>query len=142
MENTSYWKIYNLFLGKITDFDLPQMSDDELLGYCDSLLFSALVKVKSFDHDLSLRNDAARTFESVLSDTECEVLACQMVVEWVERKTNTTQNIHMFVGTKDESMASQANHIKVLLELKNNQKAIVTALIRDWKYREWIEEDE
>lgn len=48
----------------------------------------------------------------------------------------------MFVGTKDESMASQANHIKALLELKNNQKAIVTALIRDWKYREWIEEDE
>lgn len=138
---TSYWKIYNIFLSKIVDFDLPQMSDDELLSYCDGVFLSALVKVKNFDNDLTLRNDAARTFDVELSDIECEVIACQMVVEWVDHKINTTQNIHMFVGTKDESMASQANHMRALLELKASHRAIVSALIRDYKYKVWIEEE-
>lgn len=139
--NTSYEKIYNIFLNKITDFDLPVMSDEELTDYCRDILFSALVKLKSFDHNLSDRNDDLGVFNEVLSDLECEVIACQMVVEWVDKKINTTQLLHMFVGTKDESMASQANHIKTLMDLKDKHRATVTGLMRDFKYQAWVEED-
>lgn len=138
---TSYWKIYNTFLSKITDFDLPQMSDDELLEYCNGLLSSAIVKTSRLSRDISDRDDVICSFSLDLTDTEREVLACQMVVEWVERKLNTTQIIHMFTGTKDESMASQANHMKALMELKSKAKNTVTELIRDEKYREWLEEE-
>lgn len=138
---TSYWKVYNIFLSKITDFDLPHMSDDELLEYCNGILSSALIKTKKISRDISSRDDVVCAFDLELTDTECEILACQMVVEWVERKINTTQIIHMFTGTKDESMASQANHIKALNELKAKAKNTVTELIRDEKYREWLEED-
>lgn len=137
---TSYKIIYSKFLGKITDYDLPQMTDDEIFDYCDELMSSSLVKIHSFDHDLSDRNHPLRCFNIDLSDTEIEVISCQMVVEWVERKTNTTQLLHMFVGTKDESMSSQANQIKAMLELRDKNRATVTSLIRDWKYRNWIEE--
>ena len=137
---TSYWKIFNIFLNKIIDFDLPKMSDDQLTSYCFGIFSSAMVKVKNFDHDLSKRDDIIYSFDDELSDVECEIIACQMVVEWVERKTNTVQNIHMFVGTKDESMASQANHIRSLMELRDKQRATISALIRDYKYRAWIEE--
>ena len=138
---TSYWKIYNIFLSKITDFDLPHMNDDELLAYCNGLLSSALIKTRKIGHDLNDRDDVICSFNIELTDTECEIIACQMVVEWVERKTNTTQIIHMFTGTKDENMASQANHMKSLMELKDKAKSTVTELIRDEKYRAWIEEE-
>lgn len=137
---TSYWKIFNIFLSKIIDFDLPKMSDDQLTSYCFVIFSSAMAKIKNFDHDLSKRDDIIYSFDDELSDVECEIIACQMVVEWVERKTNTVQNIHMFVGTKDESMASQANHIRSLMELRDKQRATISTLIRDYKYRAWIEE--
>lgn len=138
---TSYLKIFNIFLSKIIDFDLPKMSDDQLMSYCFGLFISAMTKIKSFDHDLSLKDDVIYRFDEELTDIECEVIASQMVVEWVERKTNTVQNIHMFVGTKDESMASQANHIRALIELRDKHRATISALIRDHKYRAWIEEE-
>lgn len=109
--------------------------------FCDSVFLSAITKIKSFDkNNLTDRDDDLRTFNSELTDVECEVIASQMVVEWVDRKINTTQLIHMFVGTKDESMASQANHIKLLLELKEKQRSIVSIMMRDAKYKAWIEE--
>lgn len=139
--NTSYEKIYKIFLNKITDYDLGLLSDNELLMFCDSVFLSAITKIKSFDkNNLTDRDDDLRTFNSELTDVECEVIASQMVVEWVDRKINTTQLIHMFVGTKDESMASQANHIKLLLELKEKQRSIVSIMMRDAKYKTWIEE--
>lgn len=139
--NTSYEKIYKIFLNKITDYDLGLLSDNELLLFCDSVFLSAITKIKSFDmNNLTDRDDDLRIFNSELTDVECEVIASQMVVEWVDRKINTTQLIHMFVGTKDESMASQANHIKLLLELKEKQRSIVSIMMRDAKYKVWIEE--
>ena len=63
-----------------------------------------------------------------------------MVIEWVDRKLNTTQLLHMYVGTKDESMASQANHMKTLIELKEKQRSIISTIMRDAKYRKWVEE--
>ena len=139
--NTSYEKIYKIFLNKITDYDLGLLSDNELLLFCDSVFLSAITKIKSFDmNNLTNRDDDLRIFNSELTDVECEVIASQMVVEWVDRKINTTQLIHMFVGTKDESMASQANHIKLLLELKEKQRSIVSIMMRDAKYKAWIEE--
>lgn len=139
--STSYETIYNAFLGKITDFDLPLMDDDELEGYCYDILSSALVKIKSFDHDLADRDEDTKVFNEDLSDLEKEVLSCQMVVEWVDRKINTTQLLHMYVGTKDESMASQANHMKALIELKDKHRSVVNTLMRDFKYQQWIEEE-
>lgn len=139
---TSYSKIYDIFLSKITDFDLPILDDEELTGYCHDIFLSALVKLKSFDHNLSDRNEEESSFNTDLSDLECEVIACQMVAEWVEKKIDTTQLMHMFVGTKDESMTSQANHMKELIEVKEKHLATVSRLIRDFKYQKWLEEEE
>ena len=137
---TSYSIIYNIFLSKITDYDKAEMSDQELLDFCDGIFVSAMTKIKHFENDLSLRNDVERKFEVELTSLECEVIASQMVVEWVDRKLNTTQLLHMFAGTKDENMASQANQIRAMMELKDNQRSIISALMRDAKYRAWIEE--
>lgn len=80
-------------------------------------------------------------FTDDLSDLEIDIIACQMVVEWVERKLHNTQLLHMFAGTKDESMASQANHMKEMIELKEKQRATVSMLMRDYAYQKWIQEE-
>lgn len=134
--STSYATIYDLFLGKISDFDLPQLEDDELEAYCGVILSSALTRLRTIEHDLSLRDDAG--FGEDLNDTEKEVIACQMVVEWADGQLNNTQLTHMFVGTKDESMASQANHMSTLMNLVNYNRARVSTLMRDYKWTNWV----
>lgn len=139
--NTSYEKIYGIFLSKITDYDLASLSDDELEEYCYNIFVSAMTKIHSFDqNDLSDRDDVKERFNSELTDVEIEIITSQMVIEWVDRKLNTTQLLHMYVGTKDESMASQANHMKTLIELKEKQRSIISSMMRDAKYRKWVEE--
>ena len=81
-------------------------------------------------------------FTEDLSNVEIEIISCQMVVEWINEKLNNTQLINMFVGTKDESMSSQANHIKELINLKEKQRAVVSVMLRDEAYRKWVEESD
>lgn len=139
--NTSYEKIYGIFLNKITDYDLALLSDEELTEYCYNIFISAMTKIHSFDqNDLSDKDDSNKEFNSELTDVEIEIISSQMVIEWVDRKLNTTQLLHMYVGTKDESMASQANHMKTLIELKEKQRSIISTIMRDAKYRKWVEE--
>lgn len=139
--NTSYEKIYGIFLNKITDYDLALLSNEELAEYCYNIFISAMTKIHSFDqNDLSDKDDSNKEFNSELTDVEIEIISSQMVIEWVDRKLNTTQLLHMYVGTKDESMASQANHMKTLIELKEKQRSIISTIMRDAKYRKWVEE--
>lgn len=136
--STSYTTIYDLFLAKISDFNLPELEDDELETYCNTILTSALTRVRTIEHDLSSRDK--RGFTEDLNDTEKEVIACQMVVEWADGQLNNTQLTHMFVGTKDESMASQANHLNALMSLANYNRARVSTLMRDYKWTNWVKQ--
>lgn len=138
--NTSYEDIFKIFLGKISDFNLFKMPDCELYDYCHEIMRSAITKIDSINNNFEDMNDELMEFNSELSYLEIEILATQMVVEWIDKQINTTQLLRMFVGTKEESMASQANHLSQLINLKDKQRSIVSNLIRDYNYKKWIKE--
>lgn len=138
--NTSYEDIFKIFLGKISDFNLSRMSDYELYDYCYEIMRSAITKIDSIKNNFEDMDDELMTFNSELSALEIEILTTQMVVEWIDKQINTTQLLRMFVGTKEESMSSQANHITQLINLKDKQRSIVSNLIRDYNYKKWIKE--
>lgn len=84
--------------------------------------------------------ETEEVFSEDLTDLEIDIIASQMVVEWLNNELNNTQLTRMFVGTKDESMSSQANHIEKLTTLKEKRRADVSMLIRDYAYRKWVKE--
>lgn len=86
--------------------------------------------------------EAEEVFKADLIPLEIEIIASQMVVEWINNELNNTQLTRMFVGTKDESMSSQANHIEKLTTLKEKRCADVSMMIRDYAYRNWVKEDQ
>ena len=143
--STSYVDIYTSFLRKINDFDLPQFADDELYDYCYNIMKTAIAKLPSINHDLSDVTVDEETedemFTADLSAYEIELIANQMVVEWIDTELNNMQLLRMFVGTKDESMSSQANHMEKLTTLREKRRADVSMMIRDYAYREWVAED-
>jgi len=138
--NTSFEEIYTIFLNKISDFEIASLEDDEISEYCERFLVSALSKIHNLTNDLSDRDEAE--FASELTDVEKEIITCQMVVEWIDSKLNTSSLLTLFVGTKDENMASQANFINALTELKDKQRSTVNMLMRNYQYRKFVEEGE
>ena len=85
---TPYETVYNRFLQKCTDYDLPKLPDDELESMLHGWMTSAIVRFVQSNSDLSQRDDELRTFLVDLEDYEKEVIALFMVVAWLEPRIN------------------------------------------------------
>lgn len=133
--NTSYGIVYRTFLSKIVDFDLPPMTDDDLEEYCHRLMVAAIAKIRPLENDLEERSDEDGEFLNELLDVEIEMIACQMVAEWITPKLYNTQLTVMFLGTKDENFNSQANLISALRNMRDDMIATVNVLRRDYQYQ-------
>ena len=106
---TPFSDVYKRFLQKISDFkflSLPEEDVEEMLyGY----LISAIVKTKPCKSDLSKRDETEKCFTDTLLDIEIEILALQMVCEWVEPQLNSVMYTRQFIGTREEKFFAQAN---------------------------------
>ena len=115
---TPYEKVYERFLGRITDFNLAEVDDYSFDKMLKNWLMSAIVRVRRCQHDLSLRDDEAQAFNADLSDLEIELLSMGMVDAWVTPMVNSTELALQFVGGKEEKYYSQANHLAELRALR------------------------
>lgn len=132
---TSYHEIYDRFLRKITDFNLPQLDDSELQEICQGYMESAIAKFKKIQSDLSKRDNVVLQFDEDLLDVEKEILALQMVCEWVEPQVNSTLLLSQMVGWKEDRFFAQSNQIAALKALRDSAEERARALRRDWSYQ-------
>lgn len=110
---TPYSDIYNSFLGKITDYDMPSLSaefqDSLLLG----LLKSAIPKFKVCLEDLSDRDDVTLLeFTEDLTEESIDILSELMLVEWLQPQLYKSEFFQNQLGTKDFNFYSPANLLK------------------------------
>lgn len=131
---TPYFNVYKRFLRKITDYGLAELSnenmEDIMNGYLDSAI-SLFVKCKK---DLSNRDDEKQTFNEDLTDAEQEIIAKLLVVEWIEPQINSIMNLQPILNDHDFETYSQANFLKVKLELKTDLKSELDNLIVNYTY--------
>jgi hypothetical protein len=115
---TSYEKVYEIFLSKITDFNLIEVDDYSFDKMMCGWLKSSIVRVRKCDHDLSRRDDELQEFAEDLTDLEIELLALGMVDAWVTPMINSTELTLQFLGGKEEKFYSQSQHLAELRNLK------------------------
>ena len=96
---------------------------------------SSIVKFRTIQSDLSKRDDEAQCFEDTLLDVEVEILALQMVCEWVEPQLNNELYTKQFIGTKEEKFFAQSNHLEKLQTLRNDAELRSKKLRRDYSYQ-------
>ena len=100
---TPYEDIYSRFLSKITDYDLPNIPDDELESMLCGWLTSAISKFRKCESDLSQRDDELRTFLVDLVDEEKEILSILMTIEWLQPQiTSGLVTRQMFSGKEEK----------------------------------------
>lgn len=131
---TSYEVVYTRFAQKITDYDLSALSEEDLAATLFGYLISAISKFKKCKSDLSDRNDENLEFNVDLLDSEIEILALMMVVEWIEPQLNSSLITNQFFGGKDEKFFSQSNQLEKLMLLKETTARTARKLIRNYTY--------
>ncbi len=116
---TSYEKVYGRFLNSITDFNLAELDDHTLNEMLKDWLHTSIVKTRT-SSNLTERNEDEEVFNGDLSDLDIELLAMGMKLAWLDQTLNSTDNILMFIGGKEEKFFSQANHIAELRALRED----------------------
>ena len=133
---TFYSEIFDLFLLKIADSDLLQnLSDEDIMNLCNKYLKIAISEFSSCKNNLSNRSDEAQTFNIKLSDIEINILSSLMVIEWIRPYITNRMNLSSFLADKDYKTYSQANHLKVLIDLKNNLSDEVERNMIDYTWK-------
>lgn len=132
---TPYSAIYKRFLQKITDYKLLALPEEDIEEILYGYLTSSIVKFRTIQSDLSKRDDEAQCFEDTLLDVEVEILALQMVCEWVEPQLNNELYTKQFIGTKEEKFFAQSNHLEKLQTLRNDAELRSKKLRRDYSYQ-------
>ncbi|SCG87935.1 Uncharacterised protein [uncultured Clostridium sp.] len=132
---TSYEKIYDRFLQKITDYKMLDLSDTEIRQECVKWLSSAIAKFRRCKNDLSQRDNELETFTIDLLDIEIEILATLMVSEWLSPQLNSVLYTSQFFGGKEEKFFAQANQLDKLMTLKGNNDVEAKKLMRDYGYQ-------
>lgn len=131
---TSYEKVYETFLSKITDFNLVEVDDYSFDKMLHGWLRDAIVKTRRCEHDLSQRDDEAQEFLEDLSDLEIELLALGMVNAWVTPMINSTENVLQFIGGKEEKFYSQSQHLAELRNIKKENSLEINRLHNYYTY--------
>lgn len=132
---TSFQKIYNRFLNKITSYKLLELSDQDVQEMLYHWLMAAIPKFRRCKSDLSLRDDEVLEFKEDLLDIEVEILALLMVNEWLEPQINSELYVSQFYGGKEEKMFSQSSHLNTLMNLKESNHIEAQKLMRDYSYQ-------
>lgn len=136
---TPYETIYNSFLKRIEDKDLPTFSEDVqdqiLAGYLDTAIGYIELDGLKIISDLSNRDNELAEFKDDLTNAEIEVIAMYMVAAWYEPKINSLQTTLLFIGSKDEKWTSQKDYLNMMKENRDAWKLEARKYFRNYGYK-------
>lgn len=140
---TSFLTIYNSFLTKVTSDMYMQLTEEDTFEMLQDLLINSIPRFEFprfdlFDYEVGawgylgdytgVESDGklvpatgwvGGTFNIELTDEEINIIALNMVIEWLGQQLDTTENTKLKFSGSDFKFASQANHmakLKVMIE--------------------------
>ena len=132
---TPYSDVYNEFLGKITDYDLPKFIDTDREEILFGFMKSACVKFKKvWLVDLYDRDEVLKQFNQSLDDEVIDIISELMITEWLKPKVLSSENLKNCLSTKDFSLFSPANLLKETRETYDMCKKESNRLINNYSF--------
>jgi len=119
----------------VTDYNLLELSDDlkdkDILELLDSAVgsFERLCK-----NDLSLRNDALRSFEVNLTSLEKNIITELMVQEWIQPYQNHSELLQNSLTTRDVNEYATAPQLRAVSSVAERVEKKCDKLTKDYSY--------
>lgn len=161
---TSFITIYDSFWGRVTDDMYLELTELDTLEMLQDLLLNALPRfefprfdifdyelgtwqglgtycgVESDDKEVPVAGWVGGAFNSALTDEEINIIALNMVIEWLAQQLDTTENTREKFSGSDFKFTSQANHMAKLKVLIDAQKQDSVHLQRIYKRRRFTKD--
>lgn len=158
---TSFITIYDSFWGRVTDDMYLELTELDTLEMLQDLLINALPRfefprfdifdyeygtwqglgtyqgVESDGKEVPVAGWVGGAFNCNLTDEEINIIALNMVIEWLSQQLDTTENSRMKYSGSDFKFTSQANHMAKLKLMIDAQKQDSFHLQRLYK-RRWF----
>lgn len=112
---TTFQRVYESFLSKISDYDWIAMHADDIEGCMSDLLKQAISRFNR-DCKVDLSNNDGTEFVEDLSETEIDILSEIMIENWLKPKLYNSELLRNRLSTKDFSQFSPANLLKAIRE--------------------------
>ena len=138
---TSYTEIYDIFLSKISDVKILSLSDEDIEQLLESYMFNSIAFIKECKTDLTDVDSENKCFKNDLLSIEKELIASEMVVQWLEPQLNSTLLTKQFFGGKEEKFYAQANQLEKLQDLYDYTRINVRKISRDYTYQSYIKDN-
>lgn len=146
MALTNFSKIYDRFFAHVTDDMFMELTEAETYDMLQDLLLAAITKFEFprfniNDYTIGVMNETISYrgvdsggleveaaeweggyFTADLTNEEIEILAINMLMEWLTMQLATTENTRMKYSGTDFKFSSQANHMAKLVELITEYK--------------------
>jgi len=159
LATTSFITIYDSFWARVTDDMYLEFTEQDTLEMLQDLLLNALPRFEFprfdiFDYELGswqgmgtyqgVESDnkevpvtgwVGGAFNHNLTDEEINIIALNMVIEWLSQQLDTTENTREKYSGSDFKFTSQANHMAKLKVLIDAQKQDSVHLQRIYKRR-------
>ena len=141
-EYTSFSKVYDVFLSKITDDMYMQLSEQDTMKLLKEILISAIpyfqfprisLQYKQIEDEIT--GQKQDVFINNLTDEQINVLATYMIVEWLGQQLASVENVRMKYSGADFKFTSQANHMQKLLQMKKDYERVGRYVQRLYKRR-------
>lgn len=156
---TSFITIYDSFWARVTDDMFLEFTEEDTLVMLQDILLNALPRFEFprfdiFDYELGTWQDLGTyqgaesnevevpisgwvggAFNCKLTDEEINIIALNMVIEWLSQQLDTTENTREKYSGSDFKFTSQANHMAKLKVLIDAQKQDSVHLQRIYKRR-------
>ena len=144
MTSLSYQNFNSRFFSKVQAYDILDLTEIQLTGFMTNWLHSAFSKpyirrlFSSFimDDEIQEVQFEMKYVVDEFSDIDFiyEIISIGMIIEWLEPKINSVQNIMQMYGSKEEKFYAQANHLNQLQSLKDSLYQSQRRMIADRGY--------
>ena len=142
---SKYTNIYSRFMLKIRDYEFANLDEPNMTEQMLDWLRSALSQPYIYrifdtftaDDEIAEMEYTLKTSVNEYADQNFaeELLAYQMIVEWITPRVQTTTLLaQMVTNSKESKFFAQANHLAQLRELKADSENKVRSMLRDRGY--------
>ncbi len=137
---TSFSKIYDRAVFKITDFKYLQGMSAEALALTQSVLRRYLMSsITDFQHacrfNLTDYNEADEYFNDDLDDEAIEILALGIAFHWLDAQTLNSELLRNIIHPKDYESYSPGNLLKEVRTLRSLYKQEYDGKINTYSFR-------
>lgn len=116
---TSYEALYDRVLIKFRDWDIPQMSEEEVKELLHDYLVPAVAKFHVCRKDLNDRDDIIERFNCELSEIEMDIISNYMLIEYIDSTyIRTPSLLKVTMGSTDFKTYSSANMLDKLTAMR------------------------